>query len=74
MAPTVTQRISDVADEAMTAFWAVVAERFPEAKTGDFSPTAQFAFEYSCEMAIRKWLYSNAESLMAFEESSETNR
>ena len=70
----VTQRISETVDEGMVAFFEVVAKKFPEANQGDLSPIALFAFEVACEMVMRKWLEANAPALLAFEESSETNR
>lgn len=37
----IEQRIKEAAEAADEAFWAVIAERFPEATSGDVSPEWQ---------------------------------
>ncbi|TXG96108.1 MAG: hypothetical protein E6R08_10065 [Nevskiaceae bacterium] len=56
-----------VLDEAMDAFWAVVARRYPSIKSGDFSADAATAFEDACYEAMTTWLMSNDEPLRHLE-------
>lgn len=53
------ERIKDVMYDAQWAFWAVVAEKFPEAKYGDFAPDQTIAFDRACETAITQWVDNN---------------
>ena len=45
--------------KADDAFWAVIAEAFPEATTGDFPPDATLNWHEAIEKAIRIWLFYN---------------
>lgn len=56
MTPTL---IDTLAEDAMQAFWAVVAERFPEATTGDLSIERTIALEITAQAAIREWVQNN---------------
>lgn len=56
---TLEERINEAADDAQEAFWEVVAKKFPEVKTGDFSPEAQFAFDGVMKSGIMTWLAGN---------------
>ncbi|PRZ45354.1 hypothetical protein [Paraburkholderia fungorum] len=53
------KRIEEVAELATEDFWARVASRFPEVKTGDFPPDAHLALKTATEQAIRVWLTFN---------------
>ena len=48
---------------AQDAFWAVIAERFPEVATGDLPPDADAAFDDACDRVVWQWLGSNTGSL-----------
>ena len=48
-------RIKEATELADTAFWKTVAECFPEAKTGDFTPD----FVYNPEPLVRHWVNIN---------------
>lgn len=52
-------RIARIAEDAQDAFWAVVAERYPNNEGGDFPADAHFAFERACQAAVRAWAESN---------------
>ena len=56
-------RMSNVMEEAELAFWAVVADAYPEAKHGDFSPEATVKFAAAIEDAIVHWLEANADPI-----------
>jgi hypothetical protein len=51
--------LEELAEAAMIAFWRVVAERYPEIRTGDFPPDAEHEFASAAELAIRRWLDFN---------------
>ncbi len=53
------ERIAAAVEDAQTQFWNVIQRRFPEIKTGDFSPDAQMKFDGACEEAVRIWIDSN---------------
>lgn len=53
------EKLKDVVERAQLAFWAVVAESFPEIKTGDYSPDATVHFDQECKDAIGWWLIFN---------------
>jgi len=46
-------------DEAELAFWATIADKFPEVKTGDFPPDATIEFSEACRLAVNRWLMFN---------------
>jgi len=52
-------QIESAVEEAQEAFWAVIAEKFPEVKTGDFPPDASHQFSHHCELAVSIWLRLN---------------
>ena len=53
------ERIHHAVVAAQEAFWAKIAEAFPEIKTGDFSPSAQMAFDATCMTAAVTWVRAN---------------
>jgi hypothetical protein len=54
--------IETIADEAMDAFWQVIARHFPEAESGDLSPLTTIRFETAAKDAITEWILSNVPS------------
>lgn len=44
---------------AKLAFWAELANQYPECKTGDFPPDAHVAFEEAAKQAVAVWLEYN---------------
>jgi len=52
--------LAKILEDAQNAFWKVVAERFPNIKTGDFPPDDTLNFDEACESALLRWLYWNA--------------
>ena len=54
-------RLSNVLEAAEGAFWKVVAESYPEAKSGDLSPDASIKFAAASEDAIVEWIATNAD-------------
>lgn len=46
---------TELRDAAEDAFWARVAARHPEIKTGDFPPDASFAFSNACGEVLEQW-------------------
>ena len=55
------QKINDAVENAQMAFWAAIAESYPEIKSGDFMPAQQFAFFDACKKAVSHWLEMNSE-------------
>ena len=51
--------IEQAAAEAQFEFWRKIIELYPEARSGDFDPGSQFAFDTACEEAVRRWVYYN---------------
>ena len=66
------ERIRDVADLAEEAFWAVVAEKFPEATHGDLYFDAEITFREKCEEIITLWVACNT-NLLPYHWASEDN-
>lgn len=52
-------KIDRVMDRAQEAFWAEVADGFPEILSGDFPPCAQFTLDAALTQAIRTWYRGN---------------
>jgi hypothetical protein len=52
-------KLDEATEKAGLAFWAAVAEFFPEVKTGDYPPELTFEFNVACERAIGWWLIFN---------------
>lgn len=48
-----------LADEALNAFWQVIARRFPQACTGDLGPDRASALQSAAEQAIEQWVENN---------------
>lgn len=51
--------LESLAEEALDAFWDVVARRYPEAMTGDVSPLTTFQLSQAAERAIEEWVDNN---------------
>jgi hypothetical protein len=49
----------EIANAALDAFWHIVAQRYPQAKTGDLSPSADMALQVAAEQAIAEWVSAN---------------
>lgn len=56
---TLDQRMARAVEDADDAFWAVIAERFPEATTGDTDPSATHQYETMRDAFVRHWLTGN---------------
>lgn len=50
---------SRLANEALDAFWSVVARSFPEATTGDLSIERDIALSMAATEAIEEWVANN---------------
>jgi hypothetical protein len=48
-----------VIDEALDAFWEVVARRSPAATRGDVSPLAAHRLQEAAEDAVEEWITNN---------------
>lgn len=59
MAEVSEQRIEQVVRGGEDAFWAAVAEQFPEAESGDLAPDAAYALTRAMERAVRAWIDAN---------------
>jgi arginyl-tRNA synthetase len=56
------ERIAKAVRDGEDAFWAAVAEQFPEAESGDLAPDAAFALKRAMKMAVRAWVDANVTS------------
>lgn len=52
-------RIEDAIEKATEAFWAVIAEEFPEVKTGDVDPLYSMEWDRFVERHVKAWLRGN---------------
>lgn len=59
-ARTRAERVAAAQEAARDAFWATLAERFPEIESGDFGPDDTIALEQATNQAVRSWLHYNA--------------
>jgi hypothetical protein len=55
------ERIESVRRDADLAFWAVVAEQYPDARGGDFPPEACFDIDDAMRTAIDRWVTWNVD-------------
>lgn len=51
--------IRQTAEAALDAFWAAVAQRFPNATSGDLSPHSHSTLQRAAEQAIADWMALN---------------
>ena len=54
-------RVQQVVEKAMDAFWQEVAKQYPEITRGDFPPEATITFSDACENAVRLWVHLNSD-------------
>ena len=48
-----------IIEDALDAFWQVVADRFPAAESGDLSPWQTIKLECAAHDALRHWIENN---------------
>jgi hypothetical protein len=53
------ERILEAVKKARDAFWASVAESFPEVTTGDMAPGDEVALEFATNEVLLVWLMYN---------------
>ena len=56
---TPTERIKDAIEDAELAFWAVIADRFPEATSGDLSVERTIGLDQMMHSAVNEWVDNN---------------
>lgn len=56
----VDKRFKDAVENAECAFWASIAESYPEIKSGDLGPDVVIPFTIMTEKAVAAWLTGNA--------------
>lgn len=64
-----------LADQALDAFWQVVAQRFPQAQSGDLCWDVVFNLQTAAEQAIQQWVEYNVPGYdpgITFEDSADT--
>lgn len=49
----------DITERALDAFWKIVAQQFPNAKTSDLSPLATIQIDTAAEAAVSEWIENN---------------
>ncbi|RIK69010.1 MAG: hypothetical protein DCC65_02445 [Planctomycetota bacterium] len=54
-----TDMISQAAEEALVAFWQVVARRFPQIKGGDLHFDVEIQLKLAAEQAIKACIFYN---------------
>ena len=52
-------KFSSLANEALDAFWQVVVQHYPQAKTSDLSLGRSIALDIAAESAIAEWIDNN---------------
>ena len=57
-------RLKAAIERADNSFWAVIADSFPEAKSGDYPPDLSSAREQHNREAVLWWLHYNASELV----------
>ena len=50
---------SQIIEDALDAFWQVVADRFPAAESGDLSPWQTIMLECAAQDAVQQWIEYN---------------
>lgn len=55
------KRLNDAIGSAQEAFWSVIADKYPEIKSGDMMPLDLFSFENALEKGVTVWLDTNQE-------------
>lgn len=71
MPSELSQRIDDVTEDAEMLFWAHVASRFPEAKSGDFPIDLTIHMRQKCREWVKEWVRLNTNLLPFVPDSSE---
>jgi hypothetical protein len=51
--------VISVTEDALEAFWRVVAKKYPQAKTGDLDPGAHHARQRAAQAAVADWVEAN---------------
>lgn len=57
---TLSGQIYQAVINGQEEFWKAVAKEFPEIKTGDFAPGAEYDFGVACNMAVIRWVGANS--------------
>ncbi len=52
-------KVETLTEEALGAFWEIIASRFPEAKHGDLSPLRTLALSRAATTAVKEWIDNN---------------
>lgn len=55
----IRRQIVVATEDALEAFWAVIARSFPTAKSGDLSPLATVRFQEFAKGTVREWVGLN---------------
>jgi hypothetical protein len=66
------ERIRAAVGPARDAFWAKIAESFPEVTTGDMAPGDEIALEWAINETVVTWLTWNHPSLQGEDDSDES--
>ena len=54
-------RSEEAVEEAIEAFWAVIVDKYPEVKSGDFEPMMEGLMYKQAGEWLEHWLYCNAD-------------
>ncbi len=60
----VENRFNNAMDDAQAAFWSVIADSFPEIKSGDLAPDVTFKFHDAIKKTAAAWLIGNCSDEM----------
>lgn len=60
--PDMDTRMVNAGEAAIQAFWLVVAQAFPDARTLEADPVDMFVFEETANAAIYRWVGANVQS------------
>ena len=51
--------LTHLVDEVLDAFWAVVVDAYPNAKTGDLNPLLEEHLESAAKASVAEWINNN---------------
>ncbi len=54
-----SNKIEELTQNALDAFWNIVAKQYPQAKTGDMSPLTTAKLSTAAETAVVEWIENN---------------
>ena len=57
-----SESLNDLVNQALDAFWSVIAKHYSQATTGDLSPGATITLDLAAQDAVSEWVTNNVPS------------